>query len=373
MKIAIVHEMLVKLGWAEKVVEELLKIFPTADLFTLIYDEKKTWSIFPKSEINSQVFNLFTQKLYKLTKKQRFCLPFMSRAIEQLDFSGYDIVIASSSGFAHWAITKPETKIIVYYHSPCRYIWDWTNEYKKDIWWDKWLKWYFLNKLFKQIRQWDYIASKRVDIAVTVNRHVQKRIEKYYRRYDSKIIAPCVDTKKFIEDNQKIEKKDYYITIAALTEWKRLDIAIKAFNKMSDKKLKIIWVWNYEPEYKKMSSSNNIDFLGYKDWKELIKLLKEAKWFIFCSEDDFGIAPIEAMACWLPVLAYSKWWTKETILPWITWEHFNKKDWSDFIEIFQLFNENIDKTFYDIDKIIEHSKQYDNEVFERKIKEIVFE
>ena len=127
MKIAILHEMLVKFGGAENVVESFLKIFPDADLFTLVYDEKKMWWFFPKEKINTQVFSLPSQKRYNWTKKQRVCLPLMPRSIEQLDFSKYDIVLCSSSGFAHWAITKPETKFIVYYHSPARYLWDWTN------------------------------------------------------------------------------------------------------------------------------------------------------------------------------------------------------------------------------------------------------
>ena len=152
MKIAILHEMLIKFGWAEKVIEDFLKIYPEADLFTLIYDEKKMWKFFPKQKIHPQVFTLFTQKIYNLFKKQRLCLTHMSKAVESLDFSWYDVVLCSSSWFAHGAITKPSTKFIVYYHSPARYLWDWTNEYKKDIWFNSWIKWYFLNSLFLKLR-----------------------------------------------------------------------------------------------------------------------------------------------------------------------------------------------------------------------------
>jgi hypothetical protein len=133
MKIAIVHEMLIKLGGAEKVVENWVHLFPKADIFTLIYDEKNTGKIFPKEKIHSQVFQLRSQKLYSLTKKQRLCLPFMAQSIEEFDLSDYDVVLVSSSGFAHGVITKPETKTLVYYHAPARYMWDWTNEYKRDI------------------------------------------------------------------------------------------------------------------------------------------------------------------------------------------------------------------------------------------------
>ncbi len=117
-KIAIIHDLLVKLWWAEKVLEKLMEMYPKADLFTLIYDEKKVWKVFPKTKIK-QVPNI-TQNIYELTKSQRFCLPFMSRWVESLDLSQYDIVIASNSAFIHWALTKPETKFIVDYHTPAR-------------------------------------------------------------------------------------------------------------------------------------------------------------------------------------------------------------------------------------------------------------
>lgn len=133
MKVALVHEMLIKLGGAEKVLGNWKNLFPKADIFTLMYDEEKVSKVFPRESIHPQVFTCKTQKLYTLTKKQRLCLPFMARTIESFDFSEYDVVLVSSSGFAHGVITKPETKTIVYYHAPARYMWDWTNEYKKDI------------------------------------------------------------------------------------------------------------------------------------------------------------------------------------------------------------------------------------------------
>jgi len=108
-------------------------LFPEADIFTLIYDEKKVEKVFPREKINPQVFTSTTQKVYRIFKKQRLCLPFMAKSIENFDLSSYDIVLVSSSGFVHGVITKPETKTIVYYHAPARYMWDWTNEYKRDI------------------------------------------------------------------------------------------------------------------------------------------------------------------------------------------------------------------------------------------------
>jgi len=370
MKIAILHEMFVKLGWAEKVVESFLEAFPDADLFTLIYDEKKVSTIFPKNKINSQVFNLKTQKIYNLFWKQRLCLPYMALSVEQLDFSMYDVVLCSSSWFTHWAITKPETKFIVYYHSPSRYLWDYTNEYKKSIWFSSGIKSYFLNNLFLKLRIWDFIASKRVDLPIMASKHVAKRLKKYYKRNDYKVIYPSVEVEKFI-NYKDLEKKDYYITVAALTEWKRLDILINAFNKMTDKKLKIVWVWNYESEYKKLIKSKNIELLWFKSWIELIELLKQAKWFLFASEDDFWISPVEALASNTPVFALYKWWALETNISWITWEFFEDSNWEDFLEKFKNFEKNIENKVYKKENLIKQAKKFSKQNFIKEIQNIV--
>ena len=193
MKIAILHEMLVKLWGAEKVVEKFVDIFPEADLYTLIYDENKVWKVFQKDKVKTAKI---TQRIYNLIKKQRLCLPFMPKAVESLDFSNYDVVLCSSSWFAHGAITKPETKFIVYYHSPARYLWDWTNEYKNDIWWNSWIKWLFLNNMFLKLRKWDYIASKRANINLANSKNSASRVKKYYRK-DSEILYPPIETNRF--------------------------------------------------------------------------------------------------------------------------------------------------------------------------------
>lgn len=380
MKIAIVHDLLVKLWWAEKVVEKLLNIYPNADLFTLIYDEKKVSSIFPKNKIKK--IASITQNIYELTKNQRFCLPYMSRWVESLDLSEYDVVIASNSAFVHGCITKPETKFIVYYHTPARYMWDRTNEYKKEIWWNKWMKLFILNWMLKWLRQWDYLASQRHDITLANSKNVAKRLKKYYW-LDSTIIYPNVDTNRFnkeiyLENISKetqdlVSSWEYYIIISALTEFKRIDLSINAFNKMKDKKLIIVWAWNFKENLEKMVEWNNIIFTWPKYDDELVYLLQNSNWLIFCWEEDFWIVPIESFWAWVPVFAYKWWWLEETMIQWVTWEFFENKNWEDFIKNFEVFEKNIKSWKYDRSKIIEHSKNYDEEIFEQKIREIVWE
>ena len=386
LRIAILHEMLIKLGWAEKVVENWCKMYPEADIFTLIYDEEKVWKVFPKEKINSQVFNLFSQKIYKYTKKQRLCLPFMAKVVEQLDFSEYDVVLCSSSWFAHWAITKPETKFIVYYHSPARYMWDWTNEYKRDIWADKWIKAFILNKLFLKLRQWDYIASKRADISLANSTNTAWRITKYYRK-DSEVLYPPVETGRFwiplsqpfpprekgVEQSVasslprgRIERGNYYIIISALTEFKKIEVAIEWFNEMSDKNLVIIWQWEYKEKLEKLAKKNII-FTWAKYWEELVLLVQNSSWLIFPGEEDFWIVPIEVMAAWKPVFAYRWGWLLETVLEWITWEFFDKKDWKDFIENFEKFSKNK----YSSESCKKQAEKFSENKFEERIKKLV--
>lgn len=372
MKIAILHEMLIKLGGAEKVVEQFLKIFPEADLFTLIYDEKKVWNIFPKNKIHPQTFTLKSQKIYNITKNQRWCLPFMAQSVESLNFSEYDVVLCSSSGFAHGAITKPDTKFIVYYHSPARYMWDWTNEYKKDIGWNIWIKWYILNKVFLKLRQWDYIASKRVDISLANSHNTQNRITKYYRN-DSEILYPPVEVNRFQKKGASIEKKEeYYIIISALTEFKKIETAIHAFNNMPEKKLMIIGEWNFRKNLEDMVTSTNILFTWAQYENKLVESVQKSSGLIFPGEEDFWIVPIEVMAAGKPVFAYRWWGLLETIQEWITWEFFTNKNGDDFIEAFQKFHAHNITNFYTEKNCQKQAQKFSEDIFEKKIKEIVY-
>ncbi|NUJ97423.1 glycosyltransferase family 4 protein [Candidatus Gracilibacteria bacterium] len=372
MKIAIIHEMFIKLGGAEKVVERLCNIFPQADLYTLIYDEKKVGNIFPKEKIKKIAYT--TQKVYELTGNQRFCLPFMAKAIESLDFSNYDIVIASSSGFAHGAITKPETKFIVYYHSPARYLWDWTNEYKKDIGANTGIKAFLFNSFFLKIRQWDYIASQRSDIHLANSRNVQQRIKKYYKK-DAFVVYPPIETERFGKMIEKegfqtrfgIEKNSYFIIVSALTEFKKIDIAIKNFN-ISEDKLVIVGEGKERKNLENLKgNNNNIVFLGAKYGEDLVELVQNSNGMIFPGEEDFGIVPIETMSAGKPVFAYKGGGLLETIQENISGNFFTKKDGSDFLENFEIFRKNIEDGVFKEELIQKEAEKYSEVVFEENI------
>ena len=377
MKVAILHEMLIKLGGAEKVVENFMKLFPDATIFTLIYDEKKCGKVFPREKISPQVWKSKTQKRYNLFKKQRFCLALMAISVENFDFSEYDLVICSSSWFAHWAITKPETKFVVYCHSPARYMWDWTNEYKRDLglnsWWKKYFLKPFIERTFYKNRQWDLMASSRADLIIANSKNTSNRIKKYYKR-ESKILYPPVETQRFakILEKNNFEKpfEKYYIIISALTEFKKIEIAISWFNELEENLL-IIWAGDFREDLEKLTKKENIKFVWAKYDDELVFLVQNSSGLIFPWEEDFGIVPIEVMSAWKPVFAYKGWWLLETNIEWVTWSFFEDKSWKDFIEKFEIFHKNNLKNIYTKENCINQAKNFSQAIFEKRFLELI--
>ena len=377
MKVAILHEMLIKLGGAEKVVENFMKLFPDATIFTLIYDEKKCGKVFPREKISPQVWKSKTQKRYNLFKKQRFCLALMAISVENFDFSEYDLVICSSSWFAHWAITKPETKFVVYCHSPARYMWDWTNEYKRDLglnsWWKKYFLKPFIERTFYKNRQWDLMASSRADLIIANSKNTSNRIKKYYKR-ESEILYPPVETQRFakILEKNNFEKpfEKYYIIISALTEFKKIEIAISWFNELEENLL-IIWAGDFRENLEKLTKKENIKFVWAKYDDELVFLVQNSFGLIFPWEEDFGIVPIEVMSAWKPVFAYKGWWLLETNIEWVTWSFFEDKSWKDFIEKFEIFHKNNLKNIYTRENCINQAKNFSQEIFEKRFLELI--
>lgn len=371
MKIALVHDLLVKLWGAEKVLKKLSLMYPNADIFPLIYDEEKVWKDFPKEKI--KYIPSSTQNIYNFTKNQRFCLPFMAKAVESIDLWEYDVVIVSNSAFAHGVITKPETKTIVYYHTPARYMWDRTFEYKREIGWNVGIKKLIINWMLHSLRMWDFTASQRHDITLANSHNVVKRLKKYYH-LDADVIYPNVEVHRFnkkVSGDFSLPVQEYYIIISALTEFKKIDLSIRAFNALPDKNLVVVGTGNYAESLKKMSQKN-IHFAWAKYDDELVYLLQNAKWLIFSGEEDFGIVPIEAFWAGKPVFAYKAWGLAETMIEWVTWEFFLEKDGSDFLQNFKRFDENISKNLYQADVIKNHAANFSEEIFEQKIREIVW-
>lgn len=307
MKVAIVCDWLVVYAGAEKVLEQILNIYPEADLFALVDFLDKDKRDFIK---NKKVTTTFIQKLPKAKTKYRNYLPLMPLAIEQLDLSKYDVVISSSHCVAKGVLTGPNQVHISYVHSPIRYAWDLQHQYLKEAGFTKGLKGWIAKIILHYMKIWDTRTSNGVDYFIANSQFVAKRIWKCYRR-KADVIYPPVDVEAFEYCD---EKEDFYLTASRMVPYKKMDLIVEAFTKMSDKKLIVI---GNGPDFDKIqkiaAGHGNIKLMGYQPFKVLKDYMQKAKAFVFTAEEDFGITPVEAQACGTPVIAYGRGGALETV------------------------------------------------------------
>ena len=305
MKIAIIHDWLVTYAGAERVLEQILSVYPDADLFSTVDFLQSDQRNFI---LDKSVQTSFVQKLPKAKSKYRQYLPLMPLAVEQFDLSRYDLVISDSHAVAKGVLTGPDQLHISYVHSPMRYAWDLQHQYLKEAGLTTGLKDWWAKAVLHYMRLWDHRTANGVDYFAANSRFIAKRIRKVYRR-DSAVIYPPVDVHTFaLEEN----KEDYYVTASRMVPYKKIDLIVQAFGEMPDKKLVVI---GDGPEYNKIKAHarNNVVLLGYQPTDVLKEYVKKAKAFVFAAEEDFGIAPVEAQACGTPVIAYGKGGVLETV------------------------------------------------------------
>lgn len=358
MKVAIVHEWLANMGGSEKVTYILHELFPEAPIFTCVHNKKRMPEEFNKLDIHTT----FIQKLpFGKTKYQAY-LPLMPIAFEQLDLTEYDLVISSSTSCAKGVITRADTLHICYCHTPMRYAWDFYFEYTKD---KNWAARVIIAKLMHKIRQWDRIAADRVDYFISNSNNVAKRIKKHYRK-DAKVVYAPVDTNFYTPGN---EDGNYYLIVSRLVGYKRVDLAIEAFNELGFP-LIVIGNGSEYKKYKKMAK-RNITFLGRLSDEEVRDYYRGCKALIFPGEEDFGLTPIEAQACGRPVIAYGKGGTLETIIEESTGVFFYEQSVQALKEAVFKF-ENNEKNF-DKRLIREHATEFSIDGFKTNIMKFINE
>lgn len=300
MRVALVHDWFVNYAGAERVVEQMLECFPEADLFSLVDFLPKDKRGFIK---NKPVTTSLIQKMPFAKGKYRNYLPLMPFAIEQLDLTGYDIILSSSHCVAKGVIVGPDQLHISYIYSPVRYAWDFQFQYLRESGLDKGLKGFFAKRVLHKVRMWDVTTANRVDYFLTLSKFISRRIDKAYRR-ESTIIHPPVYTADFELCTQK---DNFYLAASRLVPYKRLDLIVDAFVQMPDKKLVVIGDGPEMPKIKKKANgAPNIQVMGFQPFEVLKDHMARAKAFIYAAEDDFSIVTIEAQACGTPAIAYGK-------------------------------------------------------------------
>ena len=305
MKTAIVHEWFVTYVGSEKVVEQLLALYPEADLFTLV-------DFLPASEREflkgRKIHTSFIQKLPLAKKYYRQYLPWMPLAIEQFDLSEYELIISSSHAVAKGVLTAPDQLHISYVHSPMRYAWDMQHQYLRETGLDKGIFSWYTRRLLHRMRLWDYRTANGVDWFVANSRFIARRIWKVYRR-EAKVIHPPVQIENFPLQETK---SDYYLAASRMVPYKKMELIVEAFNRMPEKRLVVI---GEGPGLRKIKANakSNIEVLGYQPTEILSQYMQGARAFIFAAREDFGIMPLEAQACGTPVIAFGEGGALETI------------------------------------------------------------
>ncbi len=347
---ALVHDDLMQWGGAERTLLAISEVFPEAPIYTSIYDSKNR--LIKKKFADKKIITSFVQNLPAWRKLYRAYLPLYPIAFEQFDLSDYDLVISQTTRFAKSVITKPETRHVCYCHTPPRFLWNYSGE-KTASW---------LNPVLSLLRVVDLVSSFRVDRWFSGSRNAAKRMKKVYR-VNSEVLYPFVDLDSF-KDVKTVEG-DYYVVIARLNPYKRIDLAVEAFNQ-SGKKLKIIGVGPMLSVLK-LKAKKNIQFLGSLEEKELIAVLAGSRGLLVCGEEDFGLTPLEAQALGKGVIAYGKGGVRETVVEDKTGVFFDSQDSKSLNGAIDRF----EKLRIDPKKCLENAALFSKEKFQNRLLELL--
>lgn len=385
MKIAIAHDFLNSIGGAERVTLALSRIFPDAPIYTLFINRRIVGDFFtPLEIIPNKRFSYFTKNRFltgfknkkiitsSLQKKAQFLrfrhkylLPLMPQAVEELNFTGFDVVISSESAWMKGILTKPETLHISYCHTPTRFLWVDREKYlaQQGL---GFLQSFLARRMLSKIMIWDRLAADRVDYWLANSFLTKERIRKFYKK-EAEVIYPPVDTSRF---NLRKTKKDYFLVISRLSPYKMVDLAVLAFNKLG-LNLIIIGEGSQKKELER-KAKKNIKFLGFQDDEQILRYYKECRAFVFPTfYEDFGLTPVEAMACGKPVIASGVGGSRESLEEGETGEFFFKPSGDSLAEAVERFLKKEES--FNPQKIREHALKFDRKVFESKIKNFVEE
>jgi glycosyltransferase involved in cell wall biosynthesis len=306
-KTAIVHDWLVTYAGAERALEQILVLYPDADLYSLV-------DFIPSDQrafiLNKQVKTSFLQSFLFAKKKYRTYLPFMPLAIEQFDLSAYDLVISSSHAVAKGVLTNDRQLHVCYCYTPIRYAWDLREQYLHESGLDKGLKGMIARMVLNYVRKWDLTSANRVDHYIAISHYIAQRIKRAYGK-EAAVIYPPVDIDTFVPSTKK---EEFYLTASRMVPYKKVKLIVESFSRMHDKKLIVI---GDGPDYAKIRSvaGKNIELLGYQPSSVLKEYMQKAKAFVYAAEEDFGIVTVEAQACGTPVIAFGRGGSLETVIP----------------------------------------------------------
>jgi glycosyltransferase involved in cell wall biosynthesis len=352
-RIALVHDFLLDLRGAERVFLSLCGLFPEADLFTAVYDPKGTEGRFAQRNVTAS----FLQALRPTARTFRALLPLYPSAMESLDLQGYDLVLSSSSAWAHGVIPGENAVHVCYCHNPFRYAWNARDETlsRRDP-----LTRAALRTIFQRWRQWDWIAAQRVDAYVANSHMTQRRIARYFGR-ESDVLYPPVVTSRFAPGPVGEE----YLVLSELVPHKHIDVAVRAFNRLR-RPLVIVGDGPDERRLRRLAGPT-VRFTGRLTDAETALALQRARALIVTAKEEFGIAAVEAQAAGRPVIALDQGGVRETVLDGITGTFFQGPDPDALADAVERF----DALGVDPEACVESAARFDEDHFRRGVRAIV--
>lgn len=300
MRIALVHDFLLDLRGAERVLLELCEMYPQADIFTAVYDRAGTQGRFE----GRRVVTTSLQKLRPTAQNFRPLLPFYPGAIEALDLRGYDLVISSSSAWAHGVLPDEGAVHVCYCHNPFRYAW---NEREATLAARGPVMRTALAQVLRRWRQWDFIAAQRVDAYVANSQTTRQRIERYFAR-EATVLHPPVEISRF----EPGPVGDHYLVLSELMAHKRIEVAVRAFSSLG---LPLVVAGN-GPDARRLQrlAGPSVRFVGRVSDPEAERLLQGSQALVVCATEEFGIAAVESQAAGRPVVALRAGGLLETVV-----------------------------------------------------------
>jgi glycosyltransferase involved in cell wall biosynthesis len=360
MRVAIVHDYLAQAGGAERVVVAMHGIWPDAPIYTSVYDPRATLKEFQGMDIRTSF--LQRMRVARTAKTHKLALPLFPAAFEHFDLTEYDVVVSSSSGFAKGVITGPDTCHICYCHTPARFAWRY-HEYINQGNYGK-LGRRVLPWIIHGLRTWDVQTAQRVDEFVVNSFNVAKRVRKYYGR-ESEVLYPPVETGRFHIAEKPTE--DYLLVVSRLIGYKRMDLAVEACTRLG-LKLKVV---GGGPDLARLKAAAGptVEFLGRLPDGEVENVFANCRAFLFPGEEDFGIAPVEAMAAGRPVVAFRAGGATETVIDGETGLFFDEPTVESLMDALR----RLDTLPVDPQRIRAHAQTFDISAFQARLRALVEE
>jgi glycosyltransferase involved in cell wall biosynthesis len=353
-RVALIHDFLLDIRGAERVFSALCDLYPGADVFTAIYDERGTEGWFSHRHVNTS----FLQRLRPTARTFRPLLPLYPYAMESLDLAGYDVVISSSSAWSHGVLVDPEAVHVCYCHNPFRYAW---NAREQTLANHAAPTRAALRMILRRWRTWDFIAAQRVDRYVANSDTTRRRIARYFDR-DATVLHPPVETRRFTPAR---DVGDAYVVLSELMPHKRIDIAVQAFNALG---LPLLVVGN-GPDARRLRrlAGPTITFTGRVSDAEAANLLARAKALVVTATEEFGIAAVEAQAAGRPVIAVHDGGARETVIDGVTGTFFDTADAGALAAAVRRF----DPLAIDPAACVDNARRFDVEHFRRGMRAVV--